>query len=71
MAVALSSVPCSPRQVGTAAGARGEGRGARGTQMSYSLVGCRGAEASCEIVLARAQQSPEGLCLSSMTNPIR
>lgn len=32
------------------------------------LVSCQGAEASCEIALARAQHSPEGLCLSSMTN---
>lgn len=45
--------------------------GAHGVQLSYSLVGFWGAEASCEITLARAQRSPEGLCLSSMTNPIR
>lgn len=71
VALALSPVPCSPRQAGMAAGARGVGRGARGGQLSYSLVGCQGAEASCEIALAREQHSPEGLCLSSMTNPIR
>lgn len=53
------------------AGARGEGRGARGAQLSYSLVGCRGAEDSCEISPARAQRSPEGLRLSGTTNPIR
>lgn len=46
-------------------------RGAHGVQLSYSLIGYWGAEASCEITLVRAQHSPEGLCLSSMTNPIR
>lgn len=62
--------PCSS-QVGTAVGEHGESRGAHGVQLSYSLVGYWDAEASCEITLERAQHSPEGLCLSSMTNPIR
>jgi len=66
-------VPCAlqPQTGGHGCGGMRGGQRCLWGPLSYSLVSCQGAEASCEIALARAQHSPEGLCLSSMTNPIR